>query len=45
VALAAAVGASVASTEAALPGLLGFGVETLCFLWVARRSARASAPA
>jgi predicted Na+-dependent transporter len=43
VALAAAVGGSVASTEAAVPGLVGFGVETLCFLWVARRSARGQA--
>jgi BASS family bile acid:Na+ symporter len=40
VALAAAVGGSVASTEAAVPGLIGFLVETLCFLWLARRSAR-----
>jgi hypothetical protein len=40
VALAAAVAGSVSGTAAALPALLGFGVEILCFLWLAQRRAR-----
>ncbi|MEA2180267.1 MAG: hypothetical protein QOG77_3564, partial [Solirubrobacteraceae bacterium] len=40
IALAAAVGGSVSGTAAALPALLGFPVELLCFLWLAHRTAR-----
>jgi hypothetical protein len=40
IALAAAVGGSVAGTAAALPALLGFATELGCFLWLARRTAR-----
>jgi hypothetical protein len=40
IALAAAVGGSVAGTAAALPALLGFATELACFLWLARRTAR-----
>jgi hypothetical protein len=43
VALAAAVGGSLLGSVAALPGLLGFPVEILAFLWLARRHARAGA--
>jgi hypothetical protein len=43
VALAAAVGGSLLGPVAALPGLLGFPVEILAFLWLARRHARAEA--
>jgi hypothetical protein len=40
VALAAAVGGSLLGSVAALPGLLGFPVEILAFLWLAHRHAR-----
>jgi hypothetical protein len=43
VALAAAVGGSLLGSVAALPGLLGFPVEILAFLFLARRHARAAA--
>ena len=41
VALAAAVGGSLLGSVAALPGLLGFPVEILYFLYLARRRAAA----
>jgi hypothetical protein len=40
VALAAAVGGSLLGAVAALPGLLGFPVEVLYFLFLARHRAR-----
>ena len=40
VALAAAVGGSLAGSVAALPGLIGFPVEILYFLFLAQRRAR-----
>jgi hypothetical protein len=43
VALAAAVGGSLAGSVAALPGLIGFPVEILYFLFLAQRRARDSA--
>jgi hypothetical protein len=43
VALAAAVGGALLGSVAALPGLLGFPVEILAFLFLARRHARATA--
>jgi hypothetical protein len=43
VALAAAVGGSLLGSVAALPGLLGFPVEILAFLFLARRHARTAA--
>jgi len=39
VALAAAVGGSLLGAAAALPGLIGFGVEILCFVFIVRRRA------
>ena len=44
VALAAAVGGSLLGAVAALPGLLGFPVEILYFLCLARRRARRGVP-
>jgi hypothetical protein len=45
IALAAAVGGSLSGPVAALPGLVAFPIESLYFLWLARRQSRQSVQA